>query len=225
MEWTRLHRWEVSVREAERIQSSLAEKIAVARGAWQAGACPQMAGAVVGGQVAAVVVMHADGWEIAETRHSGQASPEIGRYRRGLMAFTYGPMLLQTFERVRARPHVVMFRGHGIAHSRRCGMAAHLGLLLETPSLGCADKLLCGAHEAPGPKRGDWTPVTHRGETVGAAVTTRDGARPLFASPGFALDVEQTVEIVLQATPHHRMPEPLRQARLAAKRTQGLTRM
>jgi deoxyribonuclease V len=163
--------------------------------------------------------MEADGERVVEAGRAGLNPEETGTYRRGLMAFTYGPLLLQAFESIESSVDIALFRAHGIAHPRRCGMAAHLGLLLDTPSIGCADKLLCGEHESPGPERGDWTPVIHGRDIVGAAVRTRGGSRPLFVSPGFVLDVEQAVEIVLRSTREHRMPEPLRQARLAARRT------
>jgi len=86
------------------------------------------------------------------------------------------------------------------------------------PSVGCADTLLCGEHAPPGPNRGDWAPVTDGGELVGACLRTRQRSRPVFVSPGYGLDVELAVRIVLHSTVGYRLPEPLRRARVLARR-------
>lgn len=133
-------------------------------------------------------------------------------YRPRLRAFFEGGLLLAAIERLGMRPGVVFLRGHGIAHPRRCGLASHLGILLDLPTIGCADSLLYGRAEAPGPLRGDWTPVAdERGERIGAAVRTRAGARPLYVSPGHRCDVESAVALAL-ACARFRVPEPLREA-------------
>ncbi len=219
MRWMQLHNWDVPTDEAERIQSALAVRIRSAAGRVPMGEWSLVAGAAIFGRGAAVVVMGADGWEVVETGWAGLSPEEVISYKPGLMAFGYGPLLLDAFESIGCGADVVLFRAHGIAHPRRCGMAAHLGLLLDVPSVGCANKLLCGEHEPPGPERGDWTPVTDGPDLVGAAVRTQHGSTPLLVSPGFGLTVDEAVEIVLRATPGHRIPEPLRQARLAARET------
>jgi deoxyribonuclease V len=214
-----LHDWDVSAEEAERIQSALAPRIRSASKRARGTEWTRVAGAAVFGQAAVVVVMDADGWRPVETGWAGLDADEVRQYRHGLMAFSYGPLLLQAFASIDAGADIAMFRAHGTAHPRRCGMAAHLGLLLDIPSIGCADRLLCGECEPPGPHRGDWTPVRDGEEVIGAAVRTREGSRHLFVSPGFALGVEQAVEIALRSTLDHRLPEPLRQARIAARIT------
>jgi deoxyribonuclease V len=133
------------------------------------------------------------------------------------MAFAYGPPLLRAFELVESSVDVLMFRAHGIAHPRRLGLAAHLGLLLGVPSVGCADKLLCGEHAPPGLERGEWTPVRDGDEIIGACLRTRGGARPLFVSPGYALSIEDSVDLALLTASRYRMPEPLREARRLAE--------
>ena len=178
-----------------------------------------IAGAAVSAQFAAIAVLAAETWELVETSRVGlpAQSPGGPHYRSGLMAFTLGPALLQAFERIRSRADVAIFRAHGIAHPRRCGMAAHLGLLLEVPSVGCADTLLCGEYGRPGPQRGDWTPVTAGGDIVGGAVRTRQGSRPVFVSPGYGMGIQEAVGMALRCTVRSRLPEPLRVARLVAR--------
>lgn len=221
MRWSHLHAWHVTPEEAERIQSSLATRAGalIPRPVWHFPA--MVAGAAVSGQTAAVVVLDAKSWGIVEVSRvdlPASATEDI-RYLRGLMAFALGPLLLQAFEGIESAVDVVIFRAHGIAHPRRCGMATHLGLLLGTPSVGCADRLLVGEHALPGPQHGDWTPVTDGCEIVGACVTTRQGSKPVFVSPGYGLGIEEAMQIVLGSTLGDRLPEPLHQARMVARET------
>lgn len=219
MRWRKLHDWDVPPEEAKRIQVSLASRVHRSRDSATLIRPAAVAGAVVSAKAAAVVVLRTSDLELVEGRRVELSGPSAGRmrYRPGLMAFAYGPALLQAFDLVESPVDVVMFRAHGIAHPRRLGLAAHLGLLLETPSLGCADRLLCGEHAPPGGQRGDWTPVRDGEEIIGACLRTRGGARPLFVSPGYALSLEDSVGLALLTANRYRMPEPLRQARRIAK--------
>ncbi|NIM06866.1 MAG: hypothetical protein GTN69_01180 [Armatimonadetes bacterium] len=219
MRWTRLHEWEVTPEEGERIQVSLAGRARSAEVHQPSESPLLLAGAAVAERAAAVVVLETKGWQVVEAKRIEVpcSSAEELRYRRGLMAFTFGPPLLQVFEEIESSPDIVFFRAHGLAHPRRCGMATHLGLLLGVPSIGCAEKLLCGEYTPPGPHRGDWSPVTDESETVGTCVRTREGSKPVFVSPGYGLDVRGAVQMALQCTVQHRWPEPLRQARLFAR--------
>ena len=219
MRWHKLHHWDVTPEEAERIQLSLASRVQHSLDNASPIRPGTVAGAVVSAEAAAVAVLRTSDLELVEGRRIELPGPSSGRmrYRPGLMAFAYGPALLQAFDLVESPVDVVMFSAHGIAHPRRLGLAAHLGLLLETASLGCADKLLCGRHAAPGADRGDWTEVTDGSEMIGACVRTRRGTRPLIVSPGYALGLRNAVEVVLSTSREHRMPEPLRQARRIAR--------
>jgi len=156
--------------------------------------------------------------ELAPVAHSTVplAAPE--GYRSGFRAFREGAALLEALSRLGQRPDIIFFRGHGICHPRRCGLASHLGVLLDRPTVGCADSLLCGCTAPPGPRRGDWSPVLGEGgERLGAAVRTQAGQRPVYISPGHRCDVETAVALVLACTPRFRLPEPLRAARLAGR--------
>lgn len=139
-------------------------------------------------------------------------------YVPGLFAFRELPALLGALSALTCDPGVVMFDGHGLAHPRRFGLAAHAGIVLRAPTVGCAKCVLMGRFEEPGHERGARSPLTIDDEVVGAAVRTRPGAMPVFVSPGHLTDVESAVAVALAATGRFRIPEPLRQAHIAAVR-------
>lgn len=137
------------------------------------------------------------------------------RYRPGLRAFFEGEVLARALEELGEKPEVIFLRGHGVCHPRRCGLASHLGLVLGWPTVGCAQRLLCGRAEEPGERRGDWSPVVdEEGRVAGAAVRVQQGVRPLYVSPGHLCDVGSAVALTLACAPRFRMPEPLRAARM-----------
>ena len=105
-------------------------------------------------------------------------------YVPGLLSFREAPALVAAWGRLPERPDLLLCDGQGIAHPRGLGLASHLGLLLEVPSIGCAKSRLVGEHAEPGPRRGDRAPLRYRGRTVGAVLRTRDAVRPLYVSPG-----------------------------------------
>ncbi|MBI2467148.1 MAG: endonuclease V, partial [Candidatus Rokubacteria bacterium] len=104
-----------------------------------------------------------------------------------------------------------LFDGQGLAHPRRFGLACHMGLLLDLPSVGCAKSVLVGEHGEPGRARGAWSPIRDEGERVGAAVRTRAGVRPLFVSPGHRIGLAAAIRWAL-ACSRYRVPEPIRLA-------------
>jgi deoxyribonuclease V len=105
-----------------------------------------------------------------------------------------------------------MVDGQGIAHPRRLGIAAHLGVVTGLPSIGVAKSRLFGRFEPPPATRGSWTPLTARGETIGAVVRSRDGVQPLFVSVGHRIGLEQAIELTLKTVTRYRLPEPTRLA-------------
>ena len=131
-------------------------------------------------------------------------------YVPGLLSFREAPALLEAFGRLKARPDVVLCDGQGLAHPRRLGIACHLGLWLDLPTVGCAKSRLCGTFDEPGPVRGDRSPLVDRGETIGAVLRTRDRVAPLFVSPGHRCDLESAVGLVLATTRKLRLPIPSR---------------
>jgi deoxyribonuclease V len=137
-------------------------------------------------------------------------------YIPGLFAFREAPAILTVLERLAARPQLLICNGHGIAHPRRFGLASHVGVLAGIPTVGCAQKRLCGSFVEPGAERGSSSPLTDGREIIGAVLRTRSGVRPLFISIGHRIDLATAVRIVLACTHGHRLPEPLRLAHLRA---------
>lgn len=134
-------------------------------------------------------------------------------YVPGLLSFREAPAVLAAFRKVSSRPDIVLFDGQGYAHPRRMGLASHLGLVLDLPSIGCAKSRLAGKYEEPARELGAWTPLTDMGEVIGAAVRTRPSHAPLFVSVGNQVSLPTAIEIVLACCRQQRfMPEPTRLA-------------
>ncbi len=168
---------------------------------------------------AAVVVMTYPGFEPVETVLARRPTPFP--YVPGLLSFREGPVLEEAFERLRQPPDVFLFDGMGTAHPRRMGIACHLGLWLERPTIGCGKTLLAGRYKDLGAEKGAAAPLVHRGDTIGMAVRTRAGTNPMFISPGHLADIPTSVELVLRCSPKWRLPEPIRQAHKAAGAIEG----
>jgi deoxyribonuclease V len=139
-------------------------------------------------------------------------------YIPGLLSFREGPALLRAFAALRQAPDCVIFDGQGIAHPRRIGLASHVGLFLDVPSIGCAKKRLVGCHDEVGVTAGDAAPLTCGGETVGAVLRTKGGVKPVFVSPGHRVSLGRAVEITLACCRGYRLPEPVRRAHLAVNK-------
>lgn len=137
-------------------------------------------------------------------------------YIPGLLSFREIPMLVKAWEKLRTKPDVLVADGTGIAHPRRMGIAAHLGLMLGIPALGCAKSVLTGIYKEPGAEPGSVScmrdPKTD--EVIGAAVRTKWGVKPVFVSAGHLVTLEESVEIVKAGVVRHRLPEYTRQAHL-----------
>jgi len=131
-------------------------------------------------------------------------------YIPGLLSFREGPLLLRAFSRLKTPPDLILFDAHGLAHPRRFGVACHLGLLLDIPSIGCGKTRLCGEYDEPGPAVGDSTPLRLDGKRTGSVVRTRAGTKPIFVSPGHRIGFPQAVRWVLGCGGGYRLPEPTR---------------
>lgn len=140
-------------------------------------------------------------------------------YVPGLLTFREAPAALAVLEKLSVRPDVLLCDGQGLAHPRRLGFASHLGLFLDTPSIGVAKSVLVGAYAEPGPDKGDWTPLIDREEVVGAALRTRSGARPIFVSIGHRVSLATAIDLVLRCTTRFRLPETTRAADRLSKVT------
>ncbi len=140
-------------------------------------------------------------------------------YIPGLLTFREGPPLITAFAKLSQLPDFILFDGQGIAHPRGIGLAAHLGLILDRPAIGCAKSRLVGTHAPVGEKRGDWTGLIHQERQVGAVLRTRDRIKPVFVSQGHRIGLERAVTLVLACCRGYRIPEPTRRAHLAVNQT------
>jgi deoxyribonuclease V len=147
---------------------------------------------------------------------------EVGKigfpYIPGFLSFRECPILLQVAKKIHHPPDVWIFDGQGIAHPRGFGLASHMGLLLDSPSVGCAKKRLVGLHGEVGPRKGDSEALIVDEKVVGAVLRTRRGTKPLYVSPGFRIDLRGAVHLILKTSTRYRVPEPLRQAHILSKR-------
>lgn len=135
-------------------------------------------------------------------------------YVPGFLAFRELPLLIKTFGKLKSKPDLVVVDGHGIAHPRKLGIAAHFGVVTKVPTMGCAKKPLFGRFETPYEKRGCYSPIVHpeTGETIGYALRTKDKVKPVYVSPGNLISFENCVELTLKLTKGYRLPEPTRLA-------------
>ena len=148
----------------------------------------------------------------------GQA-PQTFPYISGLLAYRVGPAILSAWEKLKLKPDIVLVHGHGIAHPRGIGLASHIGLLTNTPTIGVAKKRLYGQQVETGSKVGDWAELCDEIESkqvIGVTLRTREGCKPVFVSPGHLIDIQHAIEFILASTKDYRMPEPVRAARHAA---------
>jgi deoxyribonuclease V len=165
---------------------------------------------------ASVIVLRLPQLEVVE-KVSATHKPTFP-YVPGLLTFREGPVLLAAIRKLEHVPDVFMFDGQGIAHPRRMGLAAHMGLWLSIPSLGCAKSRLTGTYTQPGPKRGCKTRLLDHGEQIGTVVRTRDDVRPVFVSPGHLADFDSSSRLVLSCCTRYRLPEPTRLADIEVAR-------
>ncbi len=133
-------------------------------------------------------------------------------YITGYLSFREGPAIIHSIRKLSKVPDLVIFDGQGIAHPENMGIASHVGVLLDLPSIGCAKSRLIGTFKMPGKRKGSYSNLNYKGKIVGTVLRTRDNVKPVFISPGHLLDVKGATDIVLQCTGKYRLPEPIRRA-------------
>ena len=163
---------------------------------------------------AALVVLSYPELEIVEVETS--VAELAFPYIPGLLSFREAPLVLELFEKLRHKPDLLFVDGQGIAHPRRLGIASHLGLWLDMPTIGCAKSCLCGKHDEVGHEAGSAAALIHEDEVVGTVLRTHAGSRPLYISVGHKISLEESVRWTLACTRGYRLPEPSRLAHLAA---------
>lgn len=211
-----LHRWDVTPQEASHIQQRLAQMsdppVELSAPQTVAGVDVSVRGDV---STAAVVVLNFSDLTVLAIAYARR--PTTFPYVPGLLSFREGPVILEAFEKLSIDPDVAIFDGQGIAHPRRMGIARHVGLWLDLPTIGCAKSRLIGASDSPPlPEKGAWTPLTHHGEVIGAVVRTRTNVKPVYISPGHRTDLATAINLTLCCCTRYRLPEPIRQAHRSA---------
>lgn len=207
--------WELTPAAARRLQDELRNRVVVS-----GGSAPETLRTVAGLDVsfcrekgllfAAVVVLRIPGFSVIEEGTAVLTSKFP--YIPGLLAFREGPALLKALERIQTVPDLLVFDGQGIAHPRGLGIASHLGVMLEHPSIGVAKSLLVGEYTMPPPERGAFTNLVYQGETVGTVLRTRAGAKPVFVSPGHLVGIQEATGLAYALCTGYRLPEPVRAA-------------
>jgi deoxyribonuclease V len=219
MRTRRLHAWAVAPGAAADIQERLRTRVVLTPGrrAARLVAGADLSFAPGSDRVfAGVVVLSWPGLEtLAELGREARATFP---YVPGLLSFREIPILLPLFRALREPPDLVLCDGQGIAHPRGFGLASHLGLLLDTPTIGCAKSVLVGTHRALAARRGARAPLVVDGRPRGAALRTRAGVRPMIVSPGHMISIDEAVRWTLLLAPRFRVPEPTRRAHTLVNR-------
>lgn len=217
MKARQLHSWRVTSHEARQIQSDLAAMVSRQR---EVGAVRFVAGVDISvsrgdsAARAAVVVLSHPQMELIDVRviERKVSFP----YIPGLLSFRESPLILAVCEELTVEPDLVLVDGQGVAHPRRIGLASHLGVLWNRPTIGCAKSRLCGDHGPVSAEPGSHAEITDGGDVVGAALRTRRGVKPMYISIGHKVDLPAAIEWVLRCCRGRRQPEPTRLAHLAA---------
>jgi deoxyribonuclease V len=214
-----LHNWDLTPSEAIEIQQRLRSLVKIEA---QTREFTTIAGADISFNkfsetvYAGIVVLSFPGLQVVDS--VGVRSIAKFPYIPGLLSFREAPSLLEAWDKLQTMPDVLMLDGQGIAHPRRFGIACHIGVLLDLPTIGCAKSILVGRHDELEPAAGSRAPLVDRGEQVGVALRTKKNVAPVYVSAGHLIDLNLSVDLVLKATGKYRQPEPTRQAHLLVNR-------
>jgi len=210
-----LHRWDLPPKEAMEVQQSLLAKLVQHNELSQVRTVAGVDMGIAGDQAhAAIVVLSFPDLKPVEAAQA--EAPLDFPYIPGLLAFREGPAILAAAERLQIEPDLFIFDGQGLAHPRRMGIASHIGVILDKPSIGCAKSRLCGEHGQVGPNVGDYAELHHQGQVIGAVLRTREGVKPVFISIGHKVALPTAIDYVLRCGAGYRLPEPTRWAHRVA---------
>ena len=214
MQYKNIHPWDVSPKEAISIQKNLKSKIVFQHKKKKVN---YVAGADItcfkdsNEAYAGIVVMTFPELRVVEEK--GVKGQVTFPYIPGLLTFREAPILLKAFGELNIEPDLILFDGQGIAHPRGMGLAAHLGLLLNKPAIGCAKSRLTGSYDEPEKERGSFSYLYDRdGEVLGAVVRTKTNINPLFVSIGYKIDLSNSIKFALECCCGYKLPEPTRLA-------------
>ncbi|MGM0366068.1 MAG: deoxyribonuclease V [Actinomycetota bacterium] len=204
------HSWDIDYKQAVKLQKELAARILLKDGYGQVNRIAGVDVRVKAGHLyCAVLVFYYP--ELAILEKKSVALKATYPYIPGMLSFREGPAVLKCFKNLKTTPQLVFFDGNGYMHPRRLGLASHMGLLLDLPSIGVAKSKLLGSFKEPGQRKGSFSPVEDNGQVIGAALRTRDGTKPVFVSCGHRICLDSAIRFTL-AVSKYRIPEPTRQA-------------
>ncbi|MCM8780941.1 MAG: endonuclease V [Candidatus Omnitrophica bacterium] len=216
MKFQNLHPWSLSVSQALEIQNILRDKIKLKRFRFDHGL---IAGADVNFKdkkaIGAIVLLSFP--ELVLIEYVRGVTTIGYPYIPGLLTFREGPVLEKCFRNLKHQPDVIIFDGQGIAHPRNMGIATHMGILLDKPSIGCAKSWLWGRYKEPAEYRGAFSYIWHKSQKLGAVLRTKDKVKPVFVSPGYNIDIASSIDVVLRCSRGYRLPEVLRLAHYYSK--------
>lgn len=213
MKCYQLHSWDISPQQAVKIQRDLASRVVT---------CDDfhpirfIAGADIAIDtkrnigIAGIIVYE---FSSLVERERVSASVKLTMpYIPGLLAFREAPALIAAFEKISTTPDLILFDGQGLAHPRRLGIASHMGLLLDCPTIGCAKSRLIGVHDEPGQEVGSTSPLRDKGEIIGTVIRTRKKVKPIYVSVGHKISLNSAQKVVMQCLDGFRIPKPTREA-------------
>lgn len=213
-----LHPWTLNPDQAIELQAKLRDRLVLT---WDEGEVTIIGGVDVSYKEeqarAAIVVMGYP--DLAPIESVTVKIPIVFSYIPGLLAFREGPAVLTAWKQMHTKPDLIIFDAQGIAHPRGIGLASHMGLWLERPSIGVAKSRLYGRHVLPGPKRGNSAELWDEHDPtriIGMVLRTRTSVSPVYVSPGHLIDVTHSVQFVLKCCTRYRLPEPTRWAHKVA---------
>jgi deoxyribonuclease V len=221
MEIHQRHEWPLTAEDAIAIQNQLQPEVITED---QLGEVKYVAGVDVGFEEgyaisrAAVAVLSFPDLQLRE--HTIARRPTTFPYIPGFLSFREVPVVIDALLKVSTTPDLILCDGQGIAHPRRFGLACHLGVVIDMPTIGVAKSLLVGKHDELPEEKGSWQPLRYRGDTVGVVLRSRTGVRPLYVSPGHRISLPTAIDYVLRCITKYRLPETTRWAdKLASNRS------
>lgn len=221
-----LHPLTLDPNEAIRLQVELRQKLVLA---WDGRSVNTVGGVAfheIGGLVVAAMAVFRYPDITPISTFIGESPPAFS-YMPGLLVYRVGPAILNAWQKLEDKPDLLLIQAHGIAHPRRMGLASHVGLWLNVPTIGVAKTLLYGCESPVSNKVGDWTELLDEHDSkrvIGAVLRTCDTSKPVYVSPGHLIDLQHSIGFVLACCRDHRLPEPIRTALQAASHKQMLSK-
>jgi deoxyribonuclease V len=209
--------WPKNISKARELQDVLRRKVKIA----PQKRIPEFIAAVDAAFLDDKIIATASLYKYPELRHIEDAfSVEKIQfpYITGLLSFREGPAVIHALEKLSIKPDLIIFDGQGIAHPKGIGIASHIGVILDIPSVGCAKSRLIGDYYEPDMKKGSWSYLSYKNMNVGVVLRTRSNVKPVFVSPGHMIDIHSSRQIIMRCISEYRIPEPLRRADCLSKR-------